>query len=539
LAILFLFFSKMNGKDRYDLRDLYFEKHEQASGKNTIVESKFRFYINRFLDITQCVHYCNSIKSLLGPVSKDKILMDKDGEILLTNDGATFLKEVVHKHPICTLLTKLSITMDDEGGDGTTSVVILSGSILEESLRLILQNMHPHTIIRGFQEILPHIERILDEISIKFDPIGDSGKEIFLQVAKTTLNSKFVSFTFPKLANLVVDAVLQSQGNLKRIQIVKAKGKSLYDSKHLSGIAIQSNLVLSKQDAVICLIAFDLNKPKTSSSYTLNVSSSIQLDRLIKEEEEYTKKILISLKKLKVDLILIQENIIGAGISDLAKQLASKLNISCVTNVSKNTMRDLCYMCSTCIITGPDQISPKRVFTANITTELFGEVNYVLVNSNKLYNVMVLQESSKMALDEAERAVHDCLRVLEGLYQNPSIVSGGGSCEFQIAQRIRSIFADQPNLIQANAFGDALLQIPRVLAENCGFNVYNTMQTLKELHPEPQNKHHGIHSEFGVCNVQDKGLIEPSSNKLAQIEMALQCALQILKIDKNMISNNK
>eukprot|EP01080_Neovahlkampfia_damariscottae_P006384 gene6384-10391_t len=513
----------------FDLRNLFSTDIETKTGNEASTEI-----------IDECIKISNMMKSLLGPKSKDKLMVEFDGNIINSNDGAFILQSIQFSHPISKLLVELSTCMDDEVGDGTTSVIILVGSLLQKAKAMLSKGVHPRSIIRGYSKCLTYVDDFFIKNSLEFDPFSEEGRKFLMKISTTTLNSKFVSLSYPELSNFSLNSILKSNGNLDDIQLIKVKNGTISDSQFFEdSILLRSDLKCNLKNAKIALIDFDLNMPRTNKNYSLVISSSNQLDRIIKEEESYFKGIMVQLKKNKVGFVISQQNFNSEGVSDTLIQMFSKYKIQLVQNLKKDLMKKIVKLSKSTLMTSHDQLKESSNFGTleEILSIEIGIQNFIVLKGVKsTYSSIILRGPSDNSIEETERALIDSLKILAISLKTPRICSGGGSLEYSFSYFLKSLnFEDLTHHLSTIAFSDALEQIPVVLCENFGYKP-TTMLNKLQIENKHGNFNFGISSSGDVKNMFEIGVIEPMQNKITQIKMATQTAIQILKINGMIIS---
>lgn len=248
------------------------------------------------------------------------------------------------------------------------------------------------------------------------------------------------------------------------------------------------------------------------------------------------KKLLISFKKLKVDIICVQENLNREGTSEIALSLLKKMNIQLITDLKKSQIRDICLLSNASVITGTEQINETRIGKLNISTLKFDDNSYLLFESKEQFTSIILRGTSSVELDESERALHDSIRVLETIFKDPRFVPGGGACEMILIKELTSIsqsLDSSTDTASFLSFIESLYEIPRVLIKNNEKDVAKILKELSIVHEKQDNQYYGVDMKNGIGDMVKQGVIEPIQSKLSQISMATQSCIQILKIDKN------
>lgn len=582
-----------------------------ASSADTSL-TKYHTLIN---NIEACIEIGDRMKSLLGPRSRDKLLVDIDNEVSVTNDGATALKSMnVSVQPAAKILVQVSSSMDAESGDGTTSVVVFASALLRHAMHLITNHaIHPQCIIRGYNIALQMALSVLESsnkvlLVRDFSPFEMVSRPILLQVANTCLNSKIATYLAPKLAQLAVDAIIKSGGSEKRVHVTRGGvssdnpmssgfrgGTSMNESYLLPGNSIMipsktlSSNTMNLSNVTIAVVTFPLDLPKGSShQYRINVPSLTQLDRLIKEEESYIKKMVVNLKRIGVQVLFVQEQLSGieTALSDTAKHWLNRSKIQVLKPLPQVELDKLCTVFNVQPIMSSNQLDSLAMDKKNdqkemlipylrtisrLYTHYIGEESYTVLTdfdqeskheqeqqAVQSHSTVVLRASSQIAIEELDRALHDALRVLETLIATPKLVPGGGTCEIAAHTHLQLILdhdLEHPLIrelssverVAAHSFMQALEEIPLVLCSNSGLNPVSTLNQLKRLHrqlilkPGSSNEtpkgifiphqRDPLNNKCGISDMFSHGIIEPLTSKMAQWQMATQAAIQLLKID--------
>ncbi len=499
------------------------------------------------------------LRTSLGPRGLDKMLVDSFGDVTITNDGATILKEMEIQHPAAKLMVEVAKAQDAEVGDGTTSAVVLAGMLLDRAENLLDQNIHPTTIIEGYKKALNYSLQVLSEIGQK---VNIEDKETLKRIATTSLISKYVGSgaTLDKLTTMAVEAVLQVaekradgtyEVRLDNIKIEKKKGGSLLDSKLVNGIVLDKEVVhpgMPKrvENAYIVLLDAPLEVEKPEITAKINITSPEQIKAFLDEEarilREYVEKIYnVALERMKQDgvdpskagVVVITQK----GIDEVAQHFLAKKGIMAVRRVKRSDMEKLERATGGRIVSSIRDLTAKDLGFAELVEERrVGNDKMIFIEGcpNPKAVTILLRGANDMVLDEAERSLNDALHVLRNVLRKPMIVPGGGAVEVELALRLRKLAEQEGGKEQLaiEAYADALEEIPMILAESAGLDALQTLMDLRKLHAEGK-KYAGIdvlNSKI-VEDMLSINVLEPILVKEQVLKSATEAATTILKID--------
>ena len=503
---------------------------EQSKGreaqKNNIAAAKI---------IAEIVH------TSLGPRGMDKMLVDSLGDVTITNDGATILKEIDVQHPAAKMLVEISKTTDNEVGDGTTSAVVLAGALLEHAESLITQDVHPTIIVDGYRKAAKKAKQFLDDIAEK---ITANDKSSLLKIAKTSMQTKLVRKDSEKLSEMVVKAILSvaEKNNEKYsvdiddIKVEKKSGGSINDSSIIRGIVLDKEIVHSGMpkktiDGKIALINTALEISKTETDAKINISNPQQMKSFLDEENRMLKTMVDKVIGSGATVVLCQK-----GIDDMAQHYLAKAGILAVRRVKESDMTKLAKATGARIVTNLDDLFEKDLGSAALIQEKkVEEDKWVFVEGCKHPKsvTLLLRAGSQRVVDEVERSIHDSLMVVIDVMEHPSIVAGGGAPETFAATKIRSWAKSLEGREQlaVEKFADALEAIPLALAENAGMDPIDTLTNLRSKQIKGE-KWIGIDvMKAKVGNMQSSDIIEPLIVKQQIVSAAAEAACMILRID--------
>ncbi len=490
-----------------------------------------------------------AIRSTLGPRGMDKMIVDSLGDITITNDGAVILDEIDVQHPAAKMIVEVAKTQDDMVGDGTTTAVVLSGELLKMAEELLEQKIHPTLIVEGYRKAAQKALEVLDKISYTVD-LND--KETLKNVARTAMGSKAVGTAQEHFADIAVNAVKQiaeKRGenwvvDIDDVQIVKKDGKSLQDTKLVSGIILDKEIVhsgMSKsvEKAQIALVNAPLEVKKTEISAEIRIHDPAQITEFLNKETSMLKKMVEKIKNAKANVLICQK-----GIDDMAQYFLAKEGIIAVRRAKKSDMEKLSKATAGTVITNLDDLKSEDLGYAELVEERkIGDDNMVFVEgckNPKSVSILIRAGLPRM-LDEAERVMHDVLSVVADVFVKNKVVAGGGAAETEMAKQLReyAVQIGGREQLAVEAFAKSLEIIPKTLAENAGLEQIDIMVELRSAHEKPKGHSMGVDVFTGkVVSMYEKGVIEPLSVKEQAIKSASEASTMILRID-DVISGGK
>jgi len=481
------------------------------------------------------------VKTSLGPRGMDKMLVDSLGDVTITNDGATMLKEIEVQHPAAKMLVEVAKATDNEVGDGTTSAVVLAGALLEKAEELIMRDVHPTLIVDGYRKAAAKALEVLQNISIKVSP---EDREWLIKVAKTSMLSKLVSKEAVDLANLVVDAVLAVaektptgyKVDADNIKVDKKPGGSLKDTRLIKGIVLDKEVVHAGmpkrvENAKIALINAPFEIEKTEFDAKLNITDPSMMKKFLEEENALLKSMVDKVVATGANVVICQK-----GIDDVAQHFLAKAGILAVRRVKESDMAKLAKATGGRVVTNLDDLTPNDLGYAELVEERkVEEDKWVFVEGckNPKAVTILIRGGSQRVVDEAERSVHDAIMVTKDVIEKPALVAGGGAPEAQLAYEIRewaNTLSGREQLA-AQKFAEALEVIPLTLAENAGMDTIDTQVELRAKHGEGKIWYGISVMDGGVADIYEKGIFEPVKVKEQIIKSATDAASMILRID--------
>ena len=492
-------------------------------------------------NITAAKLVADLVKSSLGPRGLDKMLVDSLGDVTITNDGATILKEIDAQHPAAKMMVEISKTIDNEVGDGTTSSVIFGGTLLAKAEELLSKDVHSSVIIDGYQAAAEKALEVLDEISKK---VTADDKETLLNIAKTSMESKLISEDSDSLSKIVVDAVLKitktkdgkSTVDLDNIKVEKKAGGSIQNTALIKGIVLDKEIVHSGmptkiQSAKIALINSALEVEKTEMSAEIRINDPTQMQMFLEEENRMLKSMVDKIHSIGSNVVICQK-----GIDDMAQHFLAKHGILAVRRVKESDMSKLAKATGGRISSNIDDISEKDLGAADLVHQKKVETDkWVFVEGckNPQSVTMLIRGGSQRVVDEVDRSIHDSLMVVKDVIETPAIVAGGGAPEALLAAFLKDWSGrfDGRQQLAIKKYAEALEVIPLTIAENAGMDPIDTMVALRAKQSDGK-KWTGINAKEGkVSDMLSQNIVEPVVVKKQIIKSATETASMILRID--------
>jgi len=479
-----------------------------------------------------------AVRTTLGPKGMDKMLVDSMGDVVITNDGATILKEMDIEHPAAKMMVEVAKTQDDEVGDGTTTAVVLAGELLKKAEALLEQEIHPTVIASGYRHASAKAREILDEITSK---VAAEDEELLKKIATTATIGKGTEAGEDKLSELsvkAVKAVVQEDGSVDvdDIKVEKKVGGSIGDLELIEGMIIDKERVRSDmpkkvENAKIALVDSALEIEKTEVDAKIEITSPEQMQAFLAEEERMLKSMVDAVKGSGANVVFCQK-----GIDDLAQHYLAKTGILAARRVKESDMKKLAKATGAKTVSNSQEISKDDLGYAGLVEErTIGEDEMIFVErcKNPKAVSIILRGGTEHVVDELERAMHDALCVVGVAVEDGTFVVGGGAAEMELASKLRRY---APRIggreqLAVEAFADALEVVPRTLAESAGLDQIDTLVELRAEH-EKGNKYAGLNVHTGkVTDMQKIGVIEPARIKMQAIGSAAEAATMILRID--------
>ena len=486
-----------------------------------------------------------AVRSTLGPKGMDKMLIDSMGDITITNDGVTILKEMDIEHPAAKMMVEIAKTQDDEVGDGTTSSVVIAGELLKNAEDLLAQSVHPTVIAEGYRMAAEQSLRILDTYAI---PVKTGDTAMLTKIAGTALTGKNAEVEKDHLCNIIVKAVTMvtdtdGKADLEHIHVEKKVGGSVNDTELIEGMVLDkeranSAMPASVKNAKILLLNAALENRKTEVSATIDISTPQQMQAFLDEEEHMVRVMVDRVVKSGATVLFCQK-----GIDDIAQHYLAKAGILATRRVKKSDIENLSRATGANIVNSIDAITPGDLGSAGLVEErkVSGEeMIFVSKCKNPKAVSIIVRGGTEHVVDELERAIHDALMVVSVVVEGKKIVPGGGAPETELSLRLREYAATVGGRAQLaiEAFAAAMEIIPRTLAENAGFDAIDLLVAMRASH-EAGKKTFGIDATTGKpADMLKAGVVEPLRVKTQAVASAAEAAVMILRID-DIIASSK
>ncbi|HEX2557129.1 MAG TPA: thermosome subunit beta, partial [Nitrososphaera sp.] len=499
-------------------------------------------------NITAAKLIAEIVKTSLGPRGMDKMLVDSLGDVTITNDGATILKEIDVQHPAAKMMVEISKATDNEVGDGTTSVVVLAGALIEKAEELISKDVHPTIIVDGYRKSATKAIEVLNSIAQK---VAGNEKQELVRIAKTSMQTKLVSREADELAQIVVDASITVSEktdsgfrvDMDDIKVEKKAGGSIRDTKLIKGIVLDKEVVhggMPKriEKAKIALVNSALEIEKTEFDAKININSPDQMKMFLEEENRMLKSMVDKIVSSGANVVVCQK-----GIDDIAQHYLAKGNILTVRRVKESDMTKMARATGARIVNNLDDLTAKDLGSADLVEERKVETDkWVFVEGCKHPKsvTILIRGGSQRVVDEADRSVHDALMVSKDVLEKPAIVAGGGAPEAYAAAKLRewaSTLSGREQLA-AEKFAEALEVIPLSLAENAGMDPIDTLTELRSKQSKGA-KWTGVDARNAkIADMSKLDVVEPLVVKEQIIKSATEAASMILRID-DVIASSK
>jgi len=481
------------------------------------------------------------VKTSLGPRGLDKMLVDSLGDVTITNDGATILKEIDTQHPAAKMMVEISKTIDTEVGDGTTSSVVFAGALLEKAEKLLEKDVHSTIIIDGYQAAS---EKALELLAKLAKTVKPDDRESLIKIAKTSMQSKLVSEDSAPLSKLVVDSILkiaEKDGDkhsvdLDNLKVEKKAGGSIDDTSLINGIVLDKEIVHSGmptkvEEAKIALVNAALEVEKTEMSAEIRISDPTQMQQFLEEENKMLKSMVDKIHNIGANVLICQK-----GIDDISQHYLSKHGVLAVRRVKESDMTKLAKATGGRISTNLDDISASDLGSAEIVQQKKVESDkWVFIEGckNPRSVTILIRGGSQRVVDEVDRSIHDALMVVKDVVEKPLIVAGGGSPEAYLAAELNewSGSSEGREQLAIRQYAEAFESIPLTIAENAGMDPIDTIITLRAN--QSSGKHTvGINAKEGkIGDMFRLDIVEPLAVKEQIIKSATEAACMILRID--------
>jgi len=481
------------------------------------------------------------VRSSLGPRGLDKMLVDSLGDVTITNDGATILKEIDVQHPAAKMIVEIAKTVDNEVGDGTTSSVVFGGALLARAEDLLKKDVHSSVIIEGYQAAAEKTLEIYSEMAKKINP---DDRETLLKIAKTSMQSKLISEDSNILSKVVVDAILMVATkkaetysvDLENIKVEKKPGGSITDTQIIKGIVLDKEITHSGmptkiEKPKIALLNSALEIEKTEMSSEIRITDPTQMQMFLEEENRMLKTMVDKLHSVGANVLICQK-----GIDDIAQHYLAKYGIMAVRRVKESDMIKLGKATGGRVTSNLDDLTEHDLGTADLAHQKKVESDkWVFIEGckNPQSVTLLIRGGSQRVIDEVDRSIHDSLMVVKDVIEKPEIVAGGGAPESYAAARLKE-WADSfdgREQLAIKKYAEALEIIPLTIAENAGMDPIDTMATLRAKQNQGR-KWTGIDARNTIiADMFAIDVVEPLAVKEQIIKSATEAACMILRID--------
>ena len=503
----------------------------------------------QFDNIAAAKAIADAVRTTLGPRGMDKMLVGGLGDVTITNDGVTILKELEVEHPAAKMIIEVAKTQDEEAGDGTTTSVILAGEFLKKAEGLIEQNVHPTVITKGYRMAETKAIEVLEKIAL---PISIKDKETLIDIAKTSMYSKSASSSIDVLAKVAVDAVSavaeERDGKYyvddDDIQLVKKHGASIDETETIQGIIVDkeaAHTAMPKQveKARIALLDAALEIKKTEIDAKIEITDPSKIQQFLAEEENMLRSMVEKVKGSGANVVFCQK-----GIDDLAAHYLSKNKIFAVKRVKKSDMEKLAKATGANIVSRVDDLTPQDLGNAELVEEkkiLEDKMTFVTGCKNPKAVSILIRGGTEHVVDEIERSLVDATSVVAVALEDGKMAYGGGATATELAMKLRDYATSVGGReqIAIESYAEALEVIPTTLAENAGLDPIDILIDLRKAHKSGQASA-GVNVISGkVSDMKREKIIEPIRVGKQAIHSATDAAVMILKIDDVIASKSK
>ena len=481
----------------------------------------------------------NAVRTTLGPKGMDKLLVDSLGEVTVTNDGVTILKEMDVQHPAAKMLIEAAKTQDKEVGDGTTTVAIFTGELLKKAEDLITQGVHPTMVVQGYAMAAAKALKILQTLAMV---VSDTDRELLGRIARTAMTGRLAGSTEDKIARQAVELVLgtvetvdgKKVVDLDKANVEKKVGESTQDSEMIEGVAIDKEILHSNmprriEKARIALLSAPLEAKGTETKAEIQITKSSQLQLFMEHEKEQIKAVVDKALSSGANVIFCQK-----GIDDMAQHYLANSGVIALRRVIKSDLEKLSKATGANLVTSLDELTSSDLGTADVVEERrlgAGKMTFVTGTKNPSMTLL-LRGGTQQVLDDLERALDDAMHAVADAVEDGKLLAGGGAPEIELSLRLREYAATLKGREQlaVTKFAEAVEIVPRTLAENAGLNTIDKMVELKSSHE--RNRNFGLNAYTGqVEDMYELGVVEPLRIKVQALQSATDAASLILRID--------
>ena len=488
-----------------------------------------------------------AVRTTLGPRGMDKMLVGSTGDIVITNDGATILQEISVQHPGAKMVIEVAKTQDDEVGDGTTTAVVIAGSLMEQAEDLLEQGIHPTVIAQGYRQGMQKALEITASLSFKVDP---KDRKTLVKIADTAITGKSIESVKEKLAGIIVDAVMAIAEKVNGkyladeddVMIKKQKGRSMDDAELVRGIILDKKRVSEDMPkkvtaARIALIATPMEITKTQVKAKIKITTADQIAAFSEQERATLRKLADAIVNAGANVVFCQK-----GIADPVQFFLAKKGIYAVEDVPEKDLKYAARALNANIVNKPEDLTAKDLGHAEVVEEDNDtDITRISGCKNPKAITILIRGTSDYLLDELERAVVDGTRVVMDAIEDGTYVVGGGAVETELLMKIRDYAETVGGRVQLaiEGYAKAFETIPRTLAENSGYNSIDKLVALKNAHAKGK-KTAGLNVYNGeIIDMLGEGVLEPLRSKRQSIESASETAIMLIRVDDMMITQSK
>lgn len=484
------------------------------------------------------------VKSTLGPKGMDKMLVNVIGDITLTNDGATILQEMDIEHPTAKMIVEVASTQEKSAGDGTTSAVVMAGALLEKAQELVTQGVHPTVIVKGFSMASEKSLQILKDYAIKVDR---NDREALKRIAMTSITGKASEMANDHLAGICVDAIIAIEQDGKvniddDIVIAKEVGGTIDDTELINGISIRQEALHPEmphriENAKIALIDTELNFSKTSTKSKLMVDRAEQLQEFKEQERANFRNTIQKIIDTGANAVFCSK-----AMDDYALHFFKEAGVYATRRVREEDMLKLTRSTGASLVRNVQEMTADDLGYAELVEQedMYEEKTYIKGFRDAKTMTILIKGGTEHVTDNIERVFDDALRVVKCVFEDGTIVPGGGASEIEVAQKLRAYASSVEGREQMaiNAFASAVEEIPRTIAENCGFDAIDILLKLRASNGTV--KYAGLNVETGdASNMYEMGVIDPLRVKTQAIKSATEVATMVLRVDDMLRAREK
>jgi thermosome len=489
------------------------------------------------MNITAGTAVAEAVRTTLGPKGMDKMLVDDSGDVVVTNDGVTILREMDIEHPAANMIVEVAQTQEDEVGDGTTTAVVEAGELLNQAEDLLEQDIHATTLAQGYRQAAEHAGDVLDDLAIEID---EDDVEYLQRIAATAMTGKGAESAREQLAELLVRAAraVSENGEIDPddIAVETVVGGAISDSELVEGVTVDKdrvheNMPYFAEDADIAVLDLALEVKETEIDAEVNVTDPDQLQEFLDQEEQQLKEMVEQIEAVGADVVFVED-----GIDDMAQHYLAEAGILAVRRVSSDDAGRIARSTGARVVSNLDDLTEDDLgFAGSVAQRELGGDDRIFIEDveDAKAVTLFLRGGTEHVVDEVERAIEDALGVVRVTLEDGEVLPGGGAPETELALALRD-YADSVGgreQLAIEAFADALEVVPRTLAENAGLDPIDSLVDLRAKHDAGDTSAGLDAYTGGVTDMEDDHVVEPRRVKSQAIESATEAAVMILRID--------